>query len=208
MKQNKNNEYRVIGITGGMGCGKSTVSKILEDYGAEVIDSDKIGREVLENSTTVVELIENFGLDIEENGKICKKTLSEIVFKDKQKLELLNSIMHKKIAYEVGEIIKNSKKNDKHDKIFVLDLPLPVKEGFIDRCQEVWVIVSSMENRIQRILLRDNLSYEQIISRINSQMTMDEYIKFGDRIIYNNSDENSLKELVKKAWEEFNKEEG
>lgn len=199
MKQSDNKKAMILGITGGIGCGKSTVANIVESFGAYLIDCDKISKEVSQDPLVIKELKNSFGSSIEDNGKLCRKVLADIVFQDKIKLALLNSIMHTKIASRVENLLQNNRDNS----FFVLDVPIPVREGFLDKCSEVWVVTASLENRIKRIISRDNATRDEVIAKINSQISLEEYLKYADKVIYNNTDSKSLKITVINAWKEF-----
>ncbi len=194
MKQSNNSI--ILGITGGIGSGKSTVSGILKEKGAVIIDADLISKEVVEpGQKALEELTEAFGTDIlDAGGKLNRKKLAGIVFNDSEKLQRLNSILHKYVT----ERIKNNVEEQllKKTNIIVIDAPIPVKSGFIDLCQQVWTISADREVRIRRIMERNGMSYEEAVSRINSQLDEQEYIRLADTVINNNFDYSQLKREV------------
>lgn len=188
---------KIIGITGGIGSGKSTVSGALRDLGAIVVDADVISRNVTAvGAKAYTELVEYFGNEIiEENGELNRKKLAAISFSDKVKLHALNCITHKYIAekiYDTVELIKNSGKSD----IIVIDAAIPLEKGFIDLADEIWVVTCERDKRIKRILERSGFTYEEAESRINSQISDEEYLNLADEILYNNDSLEALEQAV------------
>ncbi len=198
MRQNK--DSLVLGITGGIGSGKSTVSHILKELGAVIIDADIISRQVvMPGEIALKELLDTFGNDIiDEYGQLKRKILAEIVFNDNNKLNILNSILHKYVAQRIEDNVKEQLL--KKTKVIVIDAPIPIKIGFLNLCDQVWAVVASMELRIERVMKRSEMTYEEAVSRINSQIHDDEYIKIANTIIYNNKDLFLLKEEVKSQF--------
>ena len=194
MKQNK--DSIVLGITGGIGSGKSTVSHILEELGAVIIDADIISRQVvMPGEKAIEELLDAFGKDILDDwGQLKRKLLAEVVFKDKEKLQILNSIVHKYVAQRIKENVKEQLL--KKTRVIVIDAPIPIKHGFLDLCDQVWTISASMGLRIERVMKRNGMTYEEAISRIKSQIDDEEYISIANTVIDNDKDIFHLKEEV------------
>jgi len=192
---------RVIGITGGIGSGKSTVSRILYDLGAKIIDADRIAREITSKTGKAYkELVESFGPEIlDEKENIDRKKLSEIAFKDKQALEKLNSITHKYIAEEIKLTLDRLKEEGESD-VVVIDAPIPIEQGFLDTVDEVWVVTAGQEERIKRVMERSSLTYEQVVDRINSQLKESDYLKIADEVICNNGSIEDLEQAVVKLF--------
>ncbi|WP_066504324.1 dephospho-CoA kinase [Abyssisolibacter fermentans] len=195
MKQN-NNEITLIGITGGIGTGKSTVSNILRNKGYVIIDADIIAREALEvGKPGYDDVIDYFGADIITYDKsIDRRKLGEIVFNNNDLIKKLNDIVHPHVYNEIKHLIElNSKQNN----IIFLDIPLLIEEkdklysnGII--MDHIWLVYADRETQLNRILKRDNLGKDEAISRINSQMSIEDKRKEADVIIENKGD---LKEL-------------
>lgn len=195
MKQN-NNEIVLIGITGGIGTGKSTVSNILRNKGYVIIDADIIAREALEvGKPGYDDVIDYFGTDIITYDKsIDRRKLGEIVFNNNDLIKKLNDIVHPHVYNQIKHLIElNSKQNN----IIFLDIPLLIEEkdilysnGII--MDHIWLVYADRETQLNRILKRDNLSKDEAISRINSQMSIEDKRKQADVIIENKGD---LKEL-------------
>lgn len=192
-----NNESLILGITGGIGSGKSTVSTLLKEMGAAVIDADVLSREVvMPGEPALEELTAVFGKAILDDwGQLKRKALADVVFQDKTKLEVLNKIVHKYVAQRIKDNVKEQL--EKMTKIIVIDAPIPINEGFLNLCHTVWTVHSDMETRIQRVMKRSAMTYDEAISRIQSQIKDEEYLKIADTVIYNDKDISSLKDEVK-----------
>lgn len=186
----------VLGITGGIGSGKSTVSSILKEMGAAVIDADMISRQVvMPGEKALEELTEAFGKDIlDESGQLDRQGMARLVFGNSEKLLKLNGIVHKYVAQRIKDNVKEQL--SKKTKIIVIDAPIPIKTGFLDLCQKVWTVAADRELRIKRIMERNGMTYEEAVSRINSQLNEQEYIKIAHTVIYNNRDYSHLREEV------------
>lgn len=192
---------KIIGVTGGIGSGKSTVSSTLKDLGAAVIDADVLARNVTSKGTAALnELVGYFGEDIlNEKGKLDRAKLASIAFSDRVRLNALNSITHKYVAekiYATVELLKSSGKWD----IAVIDAPIPIEQGFLDLTDEVWVVSADRETRIKRVMVRNGSSYENACKRVEFQLDDDDYLKLADEIIYNNG---TIEELEQDAVKLF-----
>jgi len=192
-------ELRIIGVTGGIGSGKTTVSRILKDLNAAVVDYDVVARAVtFKGGKALNELVSYFGEEIlDSNGELDRKKLANIVFNDKVKLHALDSIMHKFITKKVIENLENIKAAGKHD-IIVLEAAIPIEHGFLDLVDEVWVVTADLETRVKRIMERTDMTYEEAIARINSQRKDEDYLRIADVVIQNNGTLEELEETVVK----------
>jgi dephospho-CoA kinase len=187
----------VLGVTGGIGCGKSSVCSILRDRGIRVLDADEISKDVtLTDGIAVPAIAEAFGTKaIDKNGAMNRKYISSIVFNDNSKLDLLSSIIHKYVfEYIESELLKE---REKGTKCVVLDVPIPVKNGFVSNCNQIWVVTCDDNVRLERLIAR-NMTREEATRRMAVQMSSDEYISIGDYVIDNSSDLNHLYEQVNK----------
>ena len=180
----------VIGLTGGIGTGKSTVSRKLREKGYPVIDLDIISREVITYSEVIDELVENFGSEILEeqnavSGKKCisRNKLRQTVFKDEKKVAVLNSIMHPPIIEEMRRQIKEL--GQSYETVFVeVQLLFEVK---LEKEFDMTVLVyADRKTQIERVLKRDGRSEGEVQEIINAQMSMDEKRKLSNYIIENN----------------------
>lgn len=181
----------VIGLTGNIGCGKSSLSKILEQNYFDIIDADLISREIMNNSDLLKKVFATFGDDIKRNdGTLDRKKLGEIVFNDDKKLIKLNSLTHPAIKKEIIKKINNIKLNNKD--IAIVDAALLIEGKFLDLVDKLVVITCDENVQLERIIKRDHITKNEAMSRINSQISQSEKIKFGDYIIDNSGDRNKL----------------
>lgn len=195
---------KVIGLTGGIASGKSTVSKMLVDLGAAVIDADRIAREVMKKGTPVWQKVrEAFGDEyLLPNGEIDRKKLGEFVFSNDKALKTLNSITHPAIYDEILSEIERLKAKGQ-SKAIVVDAALLIEAGLCDIVDEVWLVVVDRESQIMRLMRRNGLTRQQALNRINSQMDQDMKKRYADRVIDNSYDVEHIRKQVKQLWEEL-----
>lgn len=185
----------VLGITGNIGCGKSSLSNILVENEIDVVDADIIARHIFEDRELLHKVFEAFGDDIINNDQsLNRKALGNIVFNNDEKLILLNSLTHPKIKEKIIDKINEAKTNNKD--IIVIDAALLVEGGYLDIVDKLVVVTCNEEIQIQRIQKRDNCTKEEAVSRIKSQMNQEEKIKYGDFIIDNSGSIIELREKV------------
>ena len=192
MSQNK-----IIGLTGSISTGKTQVSNYLRDRGEKVIDADLIAREVVDLEPVKEKIKEAFGNDIYKDDELDRKTLGEIVFRDKEKRQVLNEIEHPEIYRIILEEIKNSK-----GRVFV-DIPLLFESQHLNErygldFDEVWLVYVNRETQVKRLIKRDRISKGYALEKINSQMSIEDKKIMADVIIDNSG---SLKETFKQVEE-------
>ena len=185
-----------VGLTGGIGSGKTTVSNFLLDYGIPVYNSDSKGKTLM---NTNIELKNNivsiFGERVYDNGILNTNLLSSIVFNDSTKIEQLNNLVHPKVAQDFNQWVgKNSNK-----PILVKEAAILIESGAYLNMDKIILVVSEKSTRINRVSKRDNSDLESIEKRINLQLTDNEKIKYADYIIENNSSLENLKLEVLKV---------
>jgi dephospho-CoA kinase len=192
-----------IGITGGIGSGKTTVARYLASLGYIVIDADEIARNLsISSQDLIMELKNEFGETILNNDKsLNRKELAKIVFNDKEKKLKLDNIFHPRIKDQILDVLNSLEKetnmgDTNRKSIVFLDAPLIFEANLQKLLDKVWVVDSVLEDRVKRISIRDNISNEDIYSRINSQMDSENKILLADEIIYNNSSLEDLKARV------------
>lgn len=197
----------VVALTGGTGSGKGYIARILEDLGAYIIDADAIGHGIIKKGKPAYnEIVKYFVTEqganiLDEQEEIIRKELGKIVFADKEKLEILNSCTHKYIELEILESVTN---NENEKRVIFIDIPL-LKEGIVlDRCDKVWSVFAPADQRIERILNRDNISLEVANNRVNSQKDWTYYKEISDFVI-DNSNDNGINDLKKVITENFQK---
>lgn len=195
---------RIVGLTGGIGSGKSTVTDYLVSKGFYVLDADKIAREiVLPGSEMLIELSSVFGKGIlQEDGSLDRKKLGDIVFSDAEKKKTLDRLMHTRILELIHERILQFREETEHAKAIFIDAPLLFETGLDQSADEIWVIDVDDETRIRRIMARDGLQREEILKRIESQMTREEKNSRANVILDNTGEPEALyrqiDELLKK----------
>ena len=185
----------VIGLTGNIGCGKSSLSKILKDNSLDIIDADIISREIMSDNKLLEEVFQVFGEDVKDkDGTLNRKKLASIVFSDDKKLIALNDITHPAIKNEIKRRIKDIE--NKGRNIVIVDAALLIEGKFLDLIDKLIVITCDEKEQLNRVMDRDNSNMDEALNRISSQMSQDEKVKFGDYIIDNSG---SLEELNYKA---------
>ena len=184
----------VLGITGGIGSGKSTVSGLLAERGLMVLDADEISRSVTgPMGRAMPEIAETFGKRVvSSNGALNRKAMSDIAFSDKNKLDKLSSIIHRHVFEQIDETLQKEK--EKGTKCVVLDVPIPVNK-FRELCNQIWVVTCDKDVRLARLQKR-GMEKEEAERRIAVQMTDDEYCELGDHAIDNSWDLEDLKDKV------------
>ncbi len=194
---------KIIGITGGIGAGKSCVANLFATFGATVVDADQIAREILEPTGKVFPLVvEHFGEEILTPARtIDRKKLAEIVFHDEQKLELLNHLTHPAVFEEMQRQIKDAKTD-----IVCLDIPLLFTCEFPIHCDRTLAVVAPKELRIARILERDRCGREQAEARMQNQLSDEEFREKADFTLCNEGDLEILEKKVRDILKQIIKE--
>ena len=192
---------KIIGLTGGIGSGKSTVARFLAELGAVVIDADKVGHEVLESDNQArQELIASFGRQIiTPEGKIDRKKLSNLVFENPESLSCLNRITHPRI-YEMVKARLEHYRQQGVD-VVVVEAPLLIEAGWSSLVDEAWVTVALQATVIKRLRAGMGLSRAEAMTRIHSQLSAKEKVKHADVIINTDCSFAELKEKVSKLWQ-------
>ena len=188
----------VIGLTGGIGTGKSTVSQILKEKKFPVIDLDIISHEVIKFPKVVEKIVENFGKEVLEynntgNWIVSREKLGRVIFGNREKRVILNSIMHPEILHIMREKILECKKEN---KIIFVEIQLLFEVQWEKEFDYILLVSAEKETQIKRILSRDNRSKEEALSIINSQMSLDEKKKRSDYVIENDG---NIQDLEKKV---------
>ncbi|MDE7364452.1 MAG: dephospho-CoA kinase [Ruminococcus sp.] len=189
----------VIGLTGQTGAGKSTVSRVFAENGYAIINADHISRKVVEKgSECLKELTEMFGLNIlNPDETLNRKELAKIVFADKTKLEMLNSIIYPYITTEIISQIRHFSENGK--KLILLDAPTLFESHSDDFCEIIISVVADPETRKKRIIQRDNITAEHAQNRMDSQLSTEFFVEHSDFIIENNDSVDVLNGISKEV---------
>ena len=186
---------KLIGITGGIGAGKSTVSTICKHLGFKVYNSDQRAKEIVsEDSIIKKKLISFFGNNIYKNGVLDRKFLSDKIFNDKSSLEQINSIIHPAVKKDFNSwVINNS-----NEKILFKESALLLESGAYKELDKIILIVSDKNLRVSRVLNRDQKrSKKEIESIIDKQIQEAEAIKYADIVIDNNHKKMLLPSVIK-----------
>lgn len=186
-----------IGLTGKTGAGKSTVADLLKEKGCYIIDGDVIARQITEKGSEVLPVLQKaFGEDIlDENGELIRKTLAKRAFADKESTALLNSITHPVIKRRCKDEMQ--KAEGLGYKTALIDAAALLDSDCKDLCDKIIVVTAPEEIRLERILQRDGITYEQAMTRINAQKSDEYYFRNADIIIRTYPPYNMQDELLK-----------
>ena len=192
----------IIGITGGICAGKSTVVRLLESLGASIIDADKLGHCAYVRGTTCYDkLVAHFGNKlVGENGEIDRRALGSIVFSDPSAMKDLQNIVWPEIRQAI--IRRLDELACQEVKVVVLEAAVMIEAGWHDLVSSLWVVTVPRDVALQRLMVRNNLSEDEASKRINAQISNDERVVHADLVIENNTGSVSeLEERVKAVYE-------
>ncbi len=199
----------IVGITGGIACGKTTVSDLLAEKGAIPINADEIGHQLLKADSPVIgELTEAFGQDIlDASGDVSRKKLGAIVFNDKAARERLNGILHPLIIERSRGQARHFVREDP-TCVVLLDAPLLIEAGAYDTVDLIVVVTASSETQLRRTLERSvaqgrPLTEPEVQARIDAQMPITEKVKYADVVIENEGTLEELHRQVDALWEQL-----
>lgn len=195
---------KVIGLTGGIGSGKSTVSEYLSRKGFYIIDADKMSHELTEKgSPCLSNLVKVFGEEILfEDGNLNRKKLGAIVFADDKKKAILEELTTKVIVKKIADEIAALRKKDKYD-IIILDVPLLFETGMDSLTDFVWLVIADDDIRVSRVMARDGISEEQVRLRIQNQMKTELKAERATEIIDNSKGKEELYHRVEQLLAEY-----
>lgn len=190
-----------VGLTGGIGSGKSTVAELLRERGALVIDADAIARELVEpGQPALAEIAEEFGRGIlTPGGSLDRAALAQVVFEDSGRREALNAIMHPRIGRRSRELIEAAPA----DAVVVYDMPLLVEQGLTSGWDRIVAVEADEDDRIERVRRSRGLAEEDIRARMAAQATDEQRREVADTVIRNDGDLGELAEEVADLWEEI-----
>ncbi|HFO0879621.1 TPA: dephospho-CoA kinase [Staphylococcus aureus] len=192
---------KVIGLTGGIASGKSTVSELLSVFGFKVVDADKAAREaVIKGSKGLAQVREVFGDEaIDENGEMNRRYMGDLVFNHPEKRLELNAIIH--------PIVRDIMEEEKQEYLkqgynVIMDIPLLFENELENTVDEVWVVYTSESIQMDRLMQRNNLSLEDAKARVYSQISIDKKSRMADHVIDNLGDKLELKQNLERLLEE------
>ena len=191
-----------VGLTGGIGSGKSSVSKLFLKWGAYIFDSDKEAKLILEsNETTQNELIAEFGTDVlNAEGKIDKAKLARIAFQDEDHQLRLNTIIHPYVFSEIDTIFNKVLSSGKHE-IFIVDAALIYESGADTHMDYVIVVTSHLKLRTERVMSRGDLNRDEFFKRLDLQWPDEDKIHISDFVIHNNGTKDQLEAEAKMVYD-------
>ena len=198
---------RVIGLTGGIGSGKSTVAALFAELGAEIIDADTLAREaVAPGSPALALILERFGRNILDNhGALDRKKLGQIVFDDERARRDLNAIVHPRVAELAQAHFRDAARRGV--PLVVYDVPLLYENHLEDAFASVVVVDASEEDRIRRLAARDGLSEPEIRSRMAAQWPLKHKVARADHVIENRGRPEALRRQVRALYQTLLREE-
>lgn len=195
---------KVIGVTGGIGSGQSTVCEIFKRLGCKVINVDEKAKQVIKKNKTVKDEIKNeFGNQVFfRDGSLNRKLLASIVFEDENKTQLLNKIVHPRMVADVVEEMESARFSGKYPLIIV-DAAL-IYEISIEKLFDYVIVVFANQNqRIKRVIQRDNVKKEEVLARMDRQIPLADKQKWGDFVIDNRGEVIDLEKPVQKIFDEL-----
>ncbi|MBF0100232.1 MAG: dephospho-CoA kinase [Desulfobacterales bacterium] len=192
---------KVVGLTGGIATGKSTVSSMFADAGAEIIDTDQIAHDVVQkNKPAWTEIISYFGKEIlQTDGEINRPYLGDIIFNHQEKKAKLNSIVHPYVFLEIAKQLETLEIKSSNG-IVIIDVPLLIEVGMHKGLSDVILVYVPESIQIQRLMERDHLTYDQVIMRIRSQMPIDEKKSFANIVIDNSTDIETTRKRIQDVY--------
>lgn len=194
----------IIGVTGSIGTGKSTVARMFVRLGAKLIDADRIAHSVMKPHSDVWEsLVSTFGVEIlNRNKTVNRKKLAEIVFtKEPGKLKMLNAIIHPEVARIILREIDSARKTG--IPALVIDAALLIEAGLEKVCDRVIVITTGRKKQKERIRVCGKLSYAEMRARLSGQLPQKEKVKKADFVVDNSGSLKNTQKQVRKIWEEI-----
>ena len=187
-----------LGLTGLIACGKSTVSKMLEELGATLIDADLVGHEIMLPGTEAYQkIVERFGTGIlADDGKIDRTKLGPIVFKDPQALKDLDGITHPAVRARTRQLIAEAK-----TEVVVIEAIKLIEAGMSQYYDTIWIVICNPEQQVVRLMATRNMTEDQARIRLEAQGSIDWKLKLAQVIIDNSGTLDETREQVKRGWE-------
>lgn len=193
------NRMKIIGLTGSIATGKTTVTQMLKAEGVTVIDADEIAAQITQRQEVLDQLVEVFGTEIVANNTLNRRALATIIFTDEQQRYKLNTLLHPLVKIEMLKQAKQSKKD-----VVVFDVPLLYETDFYQLCELIIVVAVDEKTQLHRLMERDQCTYEQAMARITAQIAIDEKIKYADFCIDNSRSKIETNRQVRELIDKLN----
>ncbi|CUT01834.1 dephospho-CoA kinase [Candidatus Chrysopegis kryptomonas] len=194
-----------IGVTGGIGSGKTTVCKIFEELGAKVIYADELAKNLMTNDENLKrKIIKIFGNEAYIGGKLNRKFIADVIFTDEKKKKELESVVHPAVIKEILSEFKKLAKN-KSVNFVIVEAALIFESGFDNELDYVIVVDADEETKIKRVMERDRCSREEVLKRMRSQMDVRKKRELADILLQNDGDIEELRNKVKFLYSLFDK---
>ena len=186
-----------VGLTGGLGSGKSTASKFFKSLGAFILDADSTAKKLIANNEKVKEeLIKEFGTDImDATSNVDKKKLARIAFQDEDHQQRLNYVVHPHIHMAIDKCFDKTLDEDKHE-LFIVDAALIYESGYDAHLDYIIVVTAQLKHRMERAMNRNTLTRDQILKRIEFQWPEKEKTSLADFVVHNDGTEDDLKNQI------------
>jgi len=196
--QQRQNKVYIIGLTGNIATGKSTVGQMLASLGARYIDADAIAHQVMAAGTPVYRaILAEFGPDIiTDNDQIDRRRLGDLVFADPARLRRLEEIVHPAVIRRIGELLAQAT-----EPVVVIDAIKLLESGLAGMCHAIWVVTCPQAQQVERLMRTRGLSKEEALLRIQAQPPQEEKVRLANVVIDNSGDLSTTWRQVKEAWE-------
>ena len=197
---------KVIGLTGGIASGKSTIANLLRSLGAPVFDADAESRALVAKGRAALnEISLTFGIEyLTDGGELNRPKMAELVFNDKEALKKLEAIIHKNELAAAQSFLAECR--SKNMPAAVLDVPLLIECGWYKDADAVWLVAVDSETQIERAMARSNMTREEVKARIAAQMTLEEKKAYASLVIDNSGTFAETEKAVAAAWKNFTAE--
>lgn len=195
---------KIIGLTGGIGTGKSTVSEYLVKMGYKVIDADAISHQVTEKGSPSLDLIrEKFGNEFFlQDGSLDRKKMAQLVFNSKRHKDMLEGIVTEEVFSRIRKQLEELSRAETCPTTVFLDVPLLFETGADYMADETWLVTADLDTRIKRVMQRDGISREQVLERVSNQMSCEKKAELADFVIDNSKGKEELYRRVDVLIEE------
>lgn len=187
----------IIGLTGNIACGKSTVAKIVRSLGAYVIDADAVAHQVLEEPSVKAQIVATFGKGvITSRGSVDRSALGAIVFREAHQLRKLEELVHPRVIEIIDEMTRKAE-----EKVIVVEAIKLLESSLASRCHQIWVVTCPRHVQIERLMEGRGLTYSEAASRVDSQPPQEDKIKAATVVIDGSGTIQHAQEQVIRAWQ-------